>query len=679
MTLPEKRFITAEDLYEFQPISDCQISPDGRHVLFCAQWVDRKTEKKYTNLWLASTADEKASRFTYGDQVDTHPRWSPDGRLIAFISNRHDQDRSQIYLLPFQGGEARPLTDLNGTISAFEWSPDGTRLVLQFRRKDQGQIEREADEAKKKLGVVARHITRTFYKLDGEGYLPQERYHLCLIEVESGQVSQLTDGAIHDEIEPRWSPDGQSILFRSNRSDEPDLNPDADDLFLIPASGGETVRLTTPFGRKSLPAFSPDGQLVAYFGVEGVGDWWKNNRLWVVPTDNSGPARNLTAAFDFDIASSVLGDLGSAAFVPPTWSNDGQRIYFQVGQYGNGMLRSIGLDGEELRTIVGEDGALGVYTFDQAQTHLAYHQLNRTTPGQICLRSLADGWSKTLANLNQALLAAVDLGQIEEVWFKGAAENDLQGWILKPPGFDAAQTYPAIIEMHGGPLAQYGNIFMHEFYFLAANGYVVAFCNPRGGQGYGEAHARSIWNAWGKADYEDVMAWTHFIAAKPYVDAARMGVTGGSYGGFLTNWIIGQTDHFKAAVTQRSVSNQLSAWGSSDFNWIFQQEIGENQPPWENFALYWAQSPMKYIGRAKTPTLVIHSEQDLRCVLEQGEQIYVALKWLGVDTELVIFPDEPHGLSRTGRTDRRIVRLKHILRWFDRYLKGSNDGSTDQS
>jgi dipeptidyl aminopeptidase/acylaminoacyl peptidase len=232
--------------------------------------------------------------------------------------------------------------------------------------------------------------------------------------------------------------------------------------------------------------------------------------------------------------------------------------------------------------------------------------------------------------------------------------------------------------MHGGPLAQYGNIFMHEFYYLAANGYVVAFCNPRGGQGYGEAHARSIWNAWGKADYEDVMAWTHFVAAKPYVDADRMGVTGGSYGGFLTNWIIGQTDHFKAAVTQRSVSNQLSAWGSSDFNWLFQQEIGEDKPPWENFELYWQHSPMKYIGRAKTPTLVIHSEQDLRCVLEQGEQIYVALKRLGVDTELVIFPDEPHGLSRGGRTDRRIARLNHILRWFNRYLQRSNDPSSDE-
>jgi dipeptidyl aminopeptidase/acylaminoacyl peptidase len=209
---------------------------------------------------------------------------------------------------------------------------------------------------------------------------------------------------------------------------------------------------------------------------------------------------------------------------------------------------------------------------------------------------------------------------------------------------------------------------MHEFFYLAANGYVVYFCNPRGGSGYGEEHSKSICNNWGTVDYEDLMAWTDFIERKSYIDKKRMGVTGGSYGGYMTNWIIGHTDRFKAAVTQRSVSNLISMWGSSDFNWFFQVEFG-GKPPWEDLDNYWRQSPMKYIGNVKTPTLVIHSENDLRCALEQGEQIYVALKILGVDTEMVRFPEEPHGLSRGGRTDRRVERLKHILRWFDRYLK----------
>jgi dipeptidyl aminopeptidase/acylaminoacyl peptidase len=282
---------------------------------------------------------------------------------------------------------------------------------------------------------------------------------------------------------------------------------------------------------------------------------------------------------------------------------------------------------------------------------------------------MIDSKSRRLTRINEQVLRNMDLGNLEEVWFKGAAGNRLQGWILKPPNFRRSKKYPSILEIHGGPRVQYGNFFMHEFYCLAANGYVVYFCNPRGGQGYGEAHSKSIWNNWGTVDYDDLMAWTDYIQRKPYIDGKRMGVTGGSYGGYMTNWIIGHTNRFKAAVTQRSVSNLISMWGSSDFNWVFQEEIGR-QPPWKALNNYWRQSPMKYIGKAKTPTLVIHSEQDLRCAIEQGEQVFVALKKMGVDTEMVRFPDEPHGLSRGGRTDRRVERLRHILRWFDRYLKG---------
>jgi dipeptidyl aminopeptidase/acylaminoacyl peptidase len=273
-----------------------------------------------------------------------------------------------------------------------------------------------------------------------------------------------------------------------------------------------------------------------------------------------------------------------------------------------------------------------------------------------------------LTAVNEGLLKNIDLGQMDEVWVKGASGNKIQGWVLRPPGFRKNSKYPSILEIHGGPRVQYGNFFMHEFYYLAAQGYVVHFCNPRGGQGYGEAHSKSIWRNWGTVDYDDLMAWTDYVRRKPYIDGRRMGVTGGSYGGYMTNWIIGKTDRFKAAVTQRSVSNLISMWGSSDFNWVFQDEIN-GRPPWAGLDDYWRQSPMKHIGKATTPTLVIHSEQDLRCAIEQGEQVFVALKRLGVETEMVRFPDEPHGLSRGGRTDRRVDRLKHILRWFDRYLK----------
>jgi len=283
------------------------------------------------------------------------------------------------------------------------------------------------------------------------------------------------------------------------------------------------------------------------------------------------------------------------------------------------------------------------------------------------LRDMDSARTRTLTRVNRPLLDSIDLGQVEEVWISGGAGNDLQGWIVKPPGFKPDRKYPSILYIHGGPLLQYGNFFLHEFYYLAAHGYIVHFCNPRGGRGYGEAHAQAIRNGWGTADYDDLMAWTDWVQKKAYIDKKRMGVAGGSYGGFMTNWIIGHTPRFAAAVTQRSISNWISMWGTSDFNWGF-QELVDDLPPWENLERYWESSPLKYVARVKTPTLITHNEQDLRCAIEQGEQLFVALKRLGVPTQMVRFPNEPHGLSRTGRTDRRIARLTCIREWFDRYL-----------
>ncbi len=679
MSDPEKKSpISAQDLYNLHLITDCQISPDGERVVFCVQRVDQENEKKYTNLWLVPTAGGEPRQFTHGDQVDSHPRWSPDGGQIAFLSNRGDADQPQIYLIPLGGGEARQLTDMKGEFNTFAWSPDGQQLVCQFQKKDQEAIEREQDEHKKELGVVARHITRIFFKVDGSGYLPQERWHLWTIDAQTGQARQLTDGPVHDEIEPAWSPDGRAIAFCSNRSPDPDLDPDVIDLFVIPAAGGEMRRIETPLGPKEKPSFSPDGKWIAYLGHEGCGQWWKNTHVWIVPADGSGEARNLTASFDVTVSSWTANDMpGHLPLLPPVWSQDGRRLYVQVTQHGNTFLQAVDVTDPDqgLETIVGENGVVGPFNFDRERTGLAYFHADMTDLGQVWMREVSRGTvgdPRPLTQVNTSLLQARDLGHFEEIWFKGSDGNDLQGWILKPPGFDPANQYPSILEIHGGPRVQYGNYFMHEFYTLAAHGYVVYFCNPRGGLGYGEEHAKSIVNNWGTADYEDLMAWADLVQALPYIDPDRMGVTGGSYGGYMTNWIIGHTDRFKAAVTQRCVSNLISMYGSSDFNWDIQSEFGD-QPPWENFENYWRQSPLKYVGRVKTPTLVIHSEQDMRCAIEQGEQMFVALKRLGVETEMVRFPDEPHGLSRGGRTDRRIVRLHHILRWFDRYLKPDQD------
>ena len=665
----KKRVITAEDLYRFELIVEPRLSPDGNHIVYSQTRVDRKTEKKYANLWVIPFSGGEPRKFTYGDQTDSHPRWSPDGDQIAFLSDRANKDKkAQIYLIQFDGGEAHPITAIDGEILDFTWSPTGRQLLCTIRMLDPEAVQRQEDEQKKKLGVVSRRYDRVFYKLDGYGYLPHERTHLWLVDTKTGRSLQITDHPVHDQLEPSWSPDGKSIVFHSNVQSEPDFYPDYDDLFVMPAAGGEARKLPTPVGYKSQPVFSPDGRWIAYYAGEGEGTDFINQGLWVIPADGSGSPYNLTAASDLHCSPWTINDQGSLEQMPPTWSNDSQRLYFTDSYHGSSLLRSICVDRDGMQNLTSEGGVIGSYTFDKSQSRLVYFYANMDDPGQVYARDSSTQTDRCLTRVNRAWLDRVDLGQVKKTWFKGADGNDLQGWVLTPPGFDPTKKYPSLLEIHGGPLVQYGYFFMHEFYYLAAQGYVVFFCNPRGGRGYGEEHAKAIYGNWGDADYRDLMTWADQVARLLYIDPTRMGVTGGSYGGYMTVWIIGHTQRFKAAVTQRCVSNFVSMWGSSDFNWAFQYELNM-KPPFEALDYYWDHSPMKYIGQAKTPTLVIHNENDHRCPIEQGEQVFVALRRLGVDSEFLRFPDEFHGLSRTGRTDRRIVRLKAISGWFDKYLK----------
>ena len=601
---------------------------------------------------------------------DRHPRWSPDGREIAFISNRKEEDQEQIYLIPFYGGEARPLTALKGSFGGLEWSPGGRKLVTQFREKDAEVVEREADEQKKKLGVVARHITSLQYKQDGAGFLPQEKWHIWTVDVLDGDTKQITAGD-YNETAPRWSPDGSQILFLSNRSTDPAKEYDAIDLFLIPADGGDEAKIETPYGRIFAASFSPDGRQIAYIGREQTGRFYQNNSLFVAPAAG-GSVRNLTKPYDLHIETYTAADVSSgAAPTPPVWSLDGQTIYAQALMRGDQPLLAIPVaeDSTGPKRAIAEPGVVGGFSLDAAQEKIAALWGFLGTTEQVAVKDNNRPDLAVLTEFNQPLLAELALGEIEEVNFTGPGGDKLDGWILKPPGFDAAQSYPSILEIHGGPQAQYGRTFMHEFYYLAAQGYVVYWCNPRGSQGYGEAFAGAIYRNWGDVDFADVMAWADYMEQQPYIDRERMGVTGGSFGGYMTTLIIGRTDRFKAAVAQRVVSNLISMYGSSDLTIQVEELIGTAAAPWMAMENYWRQSPISAIGSAKTPTLIIHSERDNRCDREQGEQIFTALQQLGVDSELVLFPEESHGLSRNGRTDRRIARLQHMARWFEKYLK----------
>jgi dipeptidyl aminopeptidase/acylaminoacyl peptidase len=665
----EKRLVIADDLYPLEIIEVCQISPNGESIIYSVQTVDQDSEKKYSHLWWVPTNGGETTQLTFGKQSDKNPKWSPDGKWIAFLSNRLDKDQPQIFLLPASGGEAQPLTDLNGDFGEFNWSPDSQKLVVQFRQHDLEDVERKKDEKKKELGRVSRRITdRVFYKLDGYGYLPRARYHLWMVDIQSGKTACLFEDEIHDETGPVWSPDGKSIAFFSNRTEQPDLNPDIIDLFIYDLESQEYRKIETPQGPKRKANFSPDGKLIAYIGREGLKADYKNNELWVIDVENERSAVSLTSTFDFNVGGGVINDIGSFVTSKPYWTADGRNLVFQVGQHGRASLHKIGVDGEGLETLIKVDGVVSGFSLDAAGDNIGYIHGSFFDPCQIGHFALTDSHNQILTKLNQSLLESLDLGTLEEVWFEGSDGNPLQGWILKPPGFDPSHRYPSILEIHGGPLAQYGYFFMHEFLYLAAQGYVVYFCNPRGGQGYGEEHAKAIYHGkWGTVDYEDLMVWADKVEVLPYIDPDRMGVTGGSYGGYMTVWIIGHTDRFIAAVSQRCVSNLISMWGSSDFNWSFQQ-IFDDKAPYENLEVLWQCSPIKHIGSATTPTLIIHSQQDLRCAIEQSEQVYVALRNLGVDTEFLIFPDSPHGVSRAGRTDRRVVRLRAIGEWFERYL-----------
>ncbi|UCG30542.1 MAG: S9 family peptidase [candidate division WOR-3 bacterium] len=653
-----KKHVAIDDLYRIEFLREVALSPDGKQVAYTVEWMEKKDNKYYTNLYLVNEKT-RIRHFVRGKKDIKNIRWSPNGKMISFVMTEKQEEN--LWAIPADGGEAYAITKAKGFFGNYGWTPDSRTIVCEFTLKKEDK-ERIPDKDRPPLYY---HIKSTWYKLDGRGMLLSEKQHIWKVSVRSGKMKQLTRGRNGDDFSD-ISPDGRYAAFSSNRNENFEEKFEYYDVYLVDINTGRERKIQTPAGLKWSPVFSPDGKHLAYRGKLYPEEWvgWRNINLWLVPV-KGGKVVNLTKSFDNTFEALMVDDLGNYAFNRPVFSNDGQFLYDRTVDHGDYCVYRIDIKKKKISKVMGAKECIYAFDYDGVNTW-ALAISNPGDPGNLYL--CRDGVRQKITDLNRNYLKTHKLAVPEEIRWKGFGGDEIQGWLLKPPNFRAGRKYPLVVQIHGGPYAAYGNSLFHEFQVLAANGYVVFYSNPHGSVGYGEKFSRDLHNRWGIPDTRDIIKALDVITRRKYVDRKRLGVMGGSYGGFMTNWITGHTDLFKVAVTMRSVVNMLSFW-SSDFGFAMSREFKGNWWNKRNFQFYWNMSPIKYVSRMKTPLLIIHSEEDHRCPITQAEELYVALKLLGRDVEMVRFPGEPHGLSRHGSPRRREKRLELILKFIKPYLK----------
>ncbi len=693
-TFAQTRKITEQDLFNFTWIGDPQLSPDGSRVAFVKVTVNQKRTGYDTSIWAVSTSGTR----------DSQPRWSPDGKYLAFVrvTEREGQpDQAQIFLMSMSGGDSFQVTELPRGASQPVWSPDSRWIAFASdtnaddlaRQRRESQANTAARPAPSPSASTSaspspaasperqsdvRVITRAVYRFNGAGYLdPAHPQHIWVMQAprtadEKMTPKQLTSGRF-DEDNFLWSSDGSQIYFTSEHIDEPYYELPKTDIYAVPAGGGQAQLLTSFDMDAGAFSLSPDGRRLAFVAeVSQPVNSYTEPDLWVLDIARNARPRNLTTAFDYDVGAGVGGDnvapraLGGNR---PLWTQDGRGIIIQYAKEGHANLGLFDAASGNMTDVTTGNQAVISYRSTPGTQRLIYTRSTPTRLNELFLLDRAGAEPKQLTHLNDELFSHLNLTEPEEVWYKSFDGRRIQAWVQKPPDFDPNKKYPLILDIHGGPHTAYGYIFDHEFQWMAAKGYVVLYPNPRGSTSYGQEFGNIIQYHYPGDDYQDLMAGVDELIRRGYIDEHKLGVTGGSGGGLLTNWTIGHTTRFAAAVSQRDIADWAAWWYSADFT-LFQPSWFK-APPFEDPEDYRARSPITYIKSVKTPLMLILGESDWRTPTNSGgEEMFRALKYLKIPTVMIRFPGESHELSRSGQPWHRIERLQHIVGWFDHWLMG---------
>lgn len=649
--VPQARPPAIDDLYALRDVSDPRISPDGRWVAHTLTTTDRERDADDSDVWMTSWDGKQQVRLTNSPEIEYHARWSPDGQRLAFLSDRAEPGGGhQVWLLDLRAGEAERLTEVPGGVTDFAWSPDGKRLALV------AETDPHAPDPDAPAPIV---VDRLYFKLDEVGYLTTARSHLFLLDISTRTLTQITEGR-YDEWGPAWSPDGHSLAFVSKRGHDPDATNNMDIYVMEARAGAELRQVTTNPGADGEgaqdssyggvpPDWSPDGARLAYLHGGAPEDiWYGLVQVGLVGAGGGGEAALPTRGADRNTYQ-------------PRWSPDGRTVYFLLEDDRSVQLARVRSRGGAIERLTPAGST--IYTYDLGPGQRVAVLLTRSDqPSEIWV--LERGRLRQLTRHNDEWLRGVELARAEEISFRSADGQEIRGLLMKPPGYRAGTRVPALLSLHGGPVSQFQHEFDFEWQLLAAQGYAIIGPNPRGSSGRGYAFQRMLFADWGFADVPDVLAAVDHVVAAGIADPDRLGVGGWSYGGILTNYVIASDPRFRGAISGAGMSNMLGGYGIDQYIREWELELGL---PWENTELWLRLSyPFLHADRIRTPTLFMCGELDLNVPLAASEQMYAALRRLGVPTQLVIYPGEFHSPALPSF---RYDALARYLAWYDRYIK----------